>query len=485
MAERPEILLVTPNWRWDQHPMPVDTLLVNAAPPLEFGYLAGSLGQDADVRVIDAYARSLSEQQFADEVSRTAPLAVVVTTTPSLLYWRCPPLSVDAARLAVRAIRQESDAPVTVIGPHGTATPEWTLAQTGADWCFRGAFERGLARLLISGDYEWSPYVVGDTAKNSAVAVLRADELPLANFDWVDQESPYPPHMWCVTDEERGIAASVTRGAILEASRGCPWSCAYCAKEPVRGKFGRRPVELVEKELGMVKARGFDYVYFIDETFNLGGPELIELLGVIARSGLSFGFQGRPDIINEDMAAQLRAAGCLYAELGIDTVSNGLSSQIGRRQRLDSAQRGIDACARHVPIVRFNRINLRTRDYVRLLGDYREDWDYPADPAFPYPGAPLGDLLMRDYGKASFDWDFARRYSWWLRIEVYLQRNLEALPGEVIESLQRAFMNLREDEASRLASALGQLVETPSDFLAANKIVMQRGPGVRARDTSS
>lgn len=485
MQRRPEILLVTPNWRWDSNPMPVDTLLVPVAPPLEFGYLAGGLSPGAGVHVVDAYAQSLDEEQLAALVREIAPSAVVVTTTPSMLYWRCPPMSVDAPRLAVEAIRRVSDAPVTIIGPHGTATPEWTIRRTGAPWCFRGAFERELPGLLVSGEYQASRHVAGGGAANASTQVLNAADLPLANFDWIDSAARYPPHMWCVTDTERKSAATVTKGALLEASRGCPWSCSYCAKAPVRDKFGRRPVELVEAEIRMLQARGFDYVFFIDETFNLGGPQFDQLLDAIAGTGIAFGFQGRPDLIDEKTAARLRAAGCLYAELGIDAVSDGLSTQIGRRQRLDGARRGVEACGSQLPIVRFNRLNLRTRDYLRLLGDYRDDWEYPADPAFPYPGASLGDLVMRDHGRAGFDWEFAQRYSWWLRMEVYIQRNYPELPGETVDVLQRGFLSLEVDAARSLAAALNDLVQTPADFLSANKTVLRKGSSVRTRHTSS
>jgi len=483
MSKHERILLLTPNWLWDDAPLPVDTLAVPVATPLEFAYLYTGLIPAADVHVIDAYATRVSEQQLGLMVMDIAPTAVVVTTTPSLLYWRCPPMTVEAPRRAISVVKQVCSAPVTIIGPHGTASPRWALEQTGADWCYRGAFEKELPGILISGGYERSACIASADGLEGRISVLAAHDLPRASFDWLGGGTEYTPHMWSVTEEEIAMLPHCQRGLLLEASRGCPWSCVYCAKAPVRDRFSRRSLRDLEAELEQAVRLGVEYVFFIDETFNISSPGLRQLLDLLRGTGLTFGFQGRPDLISEETAGQLREAGCVYAELGIDTVSDSLSSGIGRRQALQRAHQGLQACREHIPVVRFNRLNLQTSDYLELLGSAPEDWEYPPDPAFPYPGARLGELVMRKYGYESFDWDFARRYAWWLRIEVFLQRNLSAIGSEDVRRLQEAFLELSEPAASALARALHPAIQSPSEFYALNKIVMRKGPDVRTRST--
>lgn len=485
MVRRSRILLLTPNWHWDKAPMPVDTLLVPIAPPLEFSYLFTELCRGADVHVIDAYASHLDEQQLGRLVAEIDPTAVVVTTTPTLLYWRCPPMSVEAPRRAISVVRQACSAAVTVIGPHGTSNPAWTLSHTGADWCYRGAFERELPGILLSGGYSASRHVASPHGQSGGICVLAAQDLPRASFDWIPVDASYTPHMWSITEAEAAIAAQCSRGVLLEASRGCPWACAYCAKAPVRDKFARRPLDDVEAELEQVTTMGADYVFFIDETFNIKSAEFDKLLELLRASALRFGFQGRPDLIDDRMASQLRDAGCVYVELGIDTVSDSLSSKIGRRQVLERTHKGLQACRDYIPLVRFNRLNLQTSDYREIFESGREDWDYPPDPAFPYPGAAIGEFIMRKYDRPVFDWDFARRYSWWLRIEVFLQRSVDTAESVNVRDLQKAFLELPDDIATVLATALGSEVRSPASFHELNKIVMQRGPGVRTRSTRS
>lgn len=485
MTSRSRILLVTPNWRWDASPLPVDTLLVPITPPLEFGYMVTGLQDYADVAVADAYAGRMSEEDLSNRAAEFRPTAVVVTSAPSLLYWRCPPMTVTAPQRAIGAIRKASGAPVVLIGPHATATPEWALEQTGADWCYRGAFENELPKLLVENSYSASRYTASLTESTGQISVLAARDLPAGSFGWLDPDAGYEPHMWCVTEGERAASAGIRRGVTLETSRGCPWSCAYCAKGPVRDRFGRRPLDLVANELDQVVQVGADYVFFIDEIFNIPSPEYSQLLTLIRQSGVKFGFQGRPDLIDRRRASQLAAAGCVYAELGIDVVSDSVSAGIGRRQSLARARDGVEACQEYISVVRFNRLNVGTVDYRELLADAEEDWDYPADPAFPYPGAALGELVMAKYGYERFDWDFARRYSWWLRLEVALQRRMPELRDDDVRVLERAFLRLPDEVATTLVRALQPIVETPDVFHSLNKIIMRKGSGVRTRDTRS
>jgi anaerobic magnesium-protoporphyrin IX monomethyl ester cyclase len=461
-------MLVTPNWRWDDSPLAVDTLLPPVCPPLEYAYMASGL--EGDHRILDAYAAALSVPETATAIREFDPDYIVVTSTPSLLYWRCPPMTVEAPRFAIQAAKASSQAKVIAIGPHPTFSPAWFTSKTGADFCFRGAFERELPRLLATSGLDtsshfWRPLM------HSSIKVETASSLPRASFRNFDFSLPYEPHMWCIDQQEKSVAGTLQKGAILEASRGCPWTCSYCAKGPVRDRFDRRATELVLAELDELKGCGIDYVFFIDETFNLKGEEFDSLLEGLRRSGIRFGFQGRADLVTTEVAQRLRDAGCVYCELGIDILSDELSQEIGRRQRLDRTLQGLRACRQFIPIVRFNRLNLSTLDYKTRLGFRSADeWPYPADPAYPYPGSPLGDRLMRLYGMREFDWEFAQKYSWWLRIEVYLQRRAPSVPDEVISELQSHFLDLSPEAARFIARRL-ENVKLEPEFHKANKYV--------------
>ena len=467
------VVLIVPNWRWDDSPLAVDTLRPPPCPPLEFAYIASGLDQHPVV--LDAFVEDLTVDDLSARIEAIKPASIVVTTTPSLLYWRCPPLSIVAPRHAITAARSHG-ARTIAIGPHPTFSPAWFVEATGVDIAFRGSPERCLTRVPSHKSQLLGPALWGARTQSS-IAVEHAADLPCADFSIFDFDLPYEPHMWGVSKEEREIAGHFARCSLIEFSRGCPWSCSYCAKVPVRDKFERRPLGRVLEELQALEAAGVDYVFFIDETFNLPGNEFDELLNALSALSLSYGFQGRPDLITPRLAERLAKSGCVYAELGIDVALNDVSNEIGRKQKMSSAQLGISLLSELVPIVRFNRLNLQTLDYRERLGyPYQQGWSYPPDPTFPYPGSPLGDEWSKWYGSdtGEFDWESAERYGWWLRLEVMMQRSGHCPPDGELRVLMNKFLNMEPAHQREVASRFNN-VSAPIEFQRENLSVLGNG----------
>ena len=82
-------------------------------------------------------------------------------------------------------------------------------------------------------------------------------------------------------------------GAELEASRGCPYRCTFCAKESFRDRYRKRPLSTELTELDALIAAGVEYVYFVDEIFL---PDEALLLALAERS-VEFGVQMRVDLL--------------------------------------------------------------------------------------------------------------------------------------------------------------------------------------------
>ena len=86
-------------------------------------------------------------------------------------------------------------------------------------------------------------------------------------------------------------------GAEVEASRGCPYHCSFCAKIDFRDAYRKRDLGLLLEEVDGLIARGVRYLYFVDEIF-LPNRALLEALQ--ARS-IEFGVQTRIDLWKPDM----------------------------------------------------------------------------------------------------------------------------------------------------------------------------------------
>jgi hypothetical protein len=60
---------------------------------------------------------------------------------------------------------------------------------------------------------------------------------------------------------------------------------------------------------------------------------------------------------------------------------------------------------------------------------------------------------MRLYGRNEFDWEFALRYSWWLRMEVELQRSPNRVEDAELAVRQAEFLALPDADARAIAIA--------------------------------
>ncbi len=61
----------------------------------------------------------------------------------------------------------------------------------------------------------------------------------------------------------------------MEFSRGCPYGCVFCNRRFFRRRYRERALDRVLAELRRLRARGVDYVYFIDEVFGLGKSDAL------------------------------------------------------------------------------------------------------------------------------------------------------------------------------------------------------------------
>ena len=186
-------------------------------------------------------------------------------------------------------------------------------------------------------------------------------------------------------------AAPIGLGAEIEASRGCPYSCTFCAKENFRDRYRRRDAEAVVAEAAQLRAQGVEYVYFIDEIFLPNRPLLEGLVG----RGLKFGVQTRIDLWKPEMLELLGRAGCVSIEAGVESLTQEGRDQLAKNCKLTTeelADRLVEA-RRHVPFVQANLLEMPQDDTAlvdRWRGRLRDAgvWANDPVPLFPYPGSP-------------------------------------------------------------------------------------------------
>lgn len=377
------IALINPDWHYDG-----SIYFGCRAPhlPLELGISQHLLQQAGHpTLLLDAHMFALSLSDLASELAAFKPDMVVVTTAPTYLFWRCAPPELRVPQQLIAALRDQ--APIWVaVGPHGSTTPRAALAKLRADIVVMGECEHTVLR-LANGERG----IAGTCHRDGAA--LRVNGGPqVAPF--IDQPAlQWPEEMIRrhLHHHHRFEATPVGPGAEVEASRGCPYNCTFCAKENFRNGYRKRDVATILAEVDGLRQQDVSYIYFIDEIF-LPNAELLE--GLCARK-LLFGIQTRIDLWKPEMLELLGRAGCVSIEAGIESLTPEGRDQLGKRCRMSTdqlAERLVTA-RKHVPFVQANLIEVaedddaavqRWRDDMRGAGVWAND---PV-PLYPYPGSP-------------------------------------------------------------------------------------------------
>ncbi len=356
--------------------------------PLELGYCRALLERDGhDVLLLDGPLMGIDNPILAEQVRAFGPDMTVVTTAPSYLFWRCAPPELRVPRAFLDALAGAGGMTVAV-GPHGSATPAATLRKLGTDAVVLGECEDAVAALAGGG----VPGVVPGTA------VLRDDVLvqsggPQATR-FTDAPALHWPEAWITGHahhHHRYDRAPTGPGAEVEASRGCPYSCSFCAKIDFRDQYRRRDLVPLLAEIDGLIAQGVTYLYFIDEIF-LPNRALLEAL--VTRP-VEFGIQTRIDLWKPDMLALLGQAGCVSIEAGVESLTEAGRAALDKKCKMttDELADRLVTARQHVPFVQANLLDsadddpalvVAWRDRLRAVGVWAND---PV-PLYPYPSSP-------------------------------------------------------------------------------------------------
>jgi anaerobic magnesium-protoporphyrin IX monomethyl ester cyclase len=357
--------------------------------PLELGYARALLeAAGHSCLMLDGHITDTPNAALAEEVADFGAEMTVITTAPSYLFWRCAQPELRVPREVVTALSGRGGRLVAV-GPHGSATPEATLTKLGVDVVVRGECEEIVVRLAGGEDCDNIPSIAwragtGELHVTGGPHAGRFSDLPALRWPtrWVAR---HDHHHHRFGTEARGP------GAEVEASRGCPYSCSFCAKLDFRNAYRRRDLSPLLEEIDGLLRQGVTYLYFIDEIF-LPQKALLEAL---AARPVQFGIQTRIDLWKPDMLDLLGEAGCVSIEAGVESLTVEGRAALDKNCRLTTdelAERLIHARQR-VPFVQANLIEM-VEDDAGLVAAWRERlqsngvWANEPVPLYPYPSSP-------------------------------------------------------------------------------------------------
>ncbi len=263
------------------------------------------------------------------------------------------------ARALLERLAPHTDATTVVGGYHASLAPRDVAASAAVDAVVIGEGERPLARLLEQLDagapLESGPGLWVRDGGSFPGTIPGADsEADIADLPWWDYDlfGDMRAHL------DRGVntfGPIADRYLPVRASRGCPYSCAYCSA-PAWGRLGgfaekerrnRRPVDHLCDELADLVARydpeGFE---FWDEHFPLD----LEWLRAFARTyparvGRPFKVEMHPRAATRERLELLAEAGIALFHCGVEAGDAELRRTVLNRRTTDEQlQRVFDDC---------------------------------------------------------------------------------------------------------------------------------------------
>lgn len=136
----------------------------------------------------------------------------------------------------------------------------------------------------------------------------------------------------------------------VEASRGCPYRCAFCLSALDR-KMRYVDEEPLYAEFEKLLKRGVRAFKFVDRTFNTDDKRAIRLLDFFQNSGyenLTLHFEVVPDRLSERLLERMKSfpADSLHLEVGVQSLTEKTLEVIGRKQMTERTCRNITRLAK-------------------------------------------------------------------------------------------------------------------------------------------
>jgi anaerobic magnesium-protoporphyrin IX monomethyl ester cyclase len=354
--------------------------------PLEFGYSKRLIEQSGyEAAIFDGQLGGLTHSEILDRVTEYRPDMIVVTTAPSYLFWRCAPPELRIPQQLCHHLRK-LPAKLVVVGPHGSTTPRPVLKKLAADIVVLGECEEILLQLAqdvsaVSSVAYWDGGEIVVRGPNRA-----ADMKRLPALLWPGETIQRHHH-----HHHRFEAEPSGPGAEMEASRGCPYHCTFCAKDNFRNNYRKRPLNVIIEEIDGLIRQGVEYIYFIDEIFL---PDA-QLLAALAERHIKIGIQTRIDLWSHDAIRALARAGCVSVEAGVESITEAGRAYLDKKCKMSTeelSQRLIFAKTL-VPFVQANLLAM-AEDDAETVEQWRQHleshgvWANKPVPLFPYPGSP-------------------------------------------------------------------------------------------------
>lgn len=230
-------------------------------------------------------------------------------------------------------------AKIVIGGGLVSGCPEITMKGIDADYFVTGEGEVSTPLLLSQLEAGEAP---DRLVHSKTIQDLEASPPPL--YELFDIEN-YLTNQWtnshyymCIHDRPRSLT--------MIASRGCPYDCSFCYHPLGRGYRPRDIDRWLAETEDLVAKYNLNTLCVVDEVLGLDRKRLTAMCDGFKRIGVAWMCQLRADLVDDDVAKELKASGCFFVSLGVESGSNAMLKDMGKYTSTRMIEKAIHALAR-------------------------------------------------------------------------------------------------------------------------------------------
>lgn len=336
MVKKKRVLFVNPYFgEWQS----LRSVAATNAPPLGLGYVATWVRDhtDAEVTLIDPVPMKMSREDVL-EIAGQYDIVGAACFTDVRFY--CFDFIKDLKDRYPHVL-------VVVGGPHTFFLDQLIMKHYPAvDLVVRGEGELTMTEIVQGRSYS---EIDGCTYRRADGCVVRNEDRALRdNLDdfYIDYAGLLPPMHLYSGDNEAPLALRQSLSAYLIESRGCPFSCSYCANDHwYRSWRGTSPAVIVEKMINIYERTGLTYFRFFDDLFTANETRVLEFCRLLKAQNLPIKFRVLVRAgTSENILKALKDAGCTSVGFGIESGSNKILNHINKKIKTEQVLKTIEDC---------------------------------------------------------------------------------------------------------------------------------------------
>jgi radical SAM PhpK family P-methyltransferase len=306
-------------------------------PNLGVYQLASFLRQrDYSVGIVNFFNEQ--KQRFVELLAQS-PRAVAITTT---FYTDNEPIA-DIIKF-IR--RHNAETKIVVGGPHVSnlcsvydpLTLNFVLKEIGADFYVNDSQGELTLSRIVEGlrggqatDFAGIPNLIYSPDGKDFVSTARAAE----NND-MDENSV----KWDYFEKSEYVPTAQMRTA-----RSCAFNCAFCRYPIVAGPLNLTSLDVLERDMSVLRAAGVKNLVFIDDTFNVPLPRFKDLCRMMIRNRFDFDWFSYFRCSNSDEEAfdLMQESGCKGVFLGVESGDQQILNNMNKFAKVERYESGIRA----------------------------------------------------------------------------------------------------------------------------------------------